>query len=194
MEGGEKCLSEYKFCMRNFTVAHGSHTIDGCLEFLAADESDGGNLLCAACGCHRSFHWKKIKTAPHFICSNPLRAARMPQAATTPGAAENIEEFKRRRRGRTKFTYKQKERMRSFAESLGWRMANCVGDEEMEKFLEETGVSHRVFKVWMHNHRKEASKFRVVTVFSNSTEYNNNGGLGAADTSTAIVHVEGMDG
>uniref|UniRef100_A0A0C9RTM1 TSA: Wollemia nobilis Ref_Wollemi_Transcript_13793_1594 transcribed RNA sequence n=1 Tax=Wollemia nobilis TaxID=56998 RepID=A0A0C9RTM1_9CONI len=36
----------------------GGHTVDGCGEFMPADE-DG--LKCAACGCHRNFHRREVE-------------------------------------------------------------------------------------------------------------------------------------
>lgn len=46
--------------------------------------------------------------------------------------------------------------MGRFAERIGWRIPKREREEEemeVERFLEEAGVSRRAFKVWMHNHR-----------------------------------------
>ncbi|KAL5826412.1 hypothetical protein ACOSQ4_018209 [Xanthoceras sorbifolium] len=62
-----------------------------------------------------------------------------------------------RKRSRTKFTQDQKDKMYSFAEKLGWRMHK--GEEKsMQEFCSEVGVSRRVFKVWMHNHKNAFGK------------------------------------
>lgn len=48
--------------------------------------------------------------------------------------------------------------MGNFSERIGWRIPKREREEgeEVERFLEETGVSRRAFKVWMHNHRNAA--------------------------------------
>ncbi|KAL5200982.1 hypothetical protein ABZP36_035336 [Zizania latifolia] len=61
------CGVRYGECRRNHAASTGGHAVDGCREFIAADEQGeeagagagfgaGAALKCAACGCHRSFH------------------------------------------------------------------------------------------------------------------------------------------
>ncbi|EAZ44723.1 hypothetical protein OsJ_29354 [Oryza sativa Japonica Group] len=61
------CGVRYGECRRNHAASTGGHAVDGCREFIAAEDGGGGNstsavgvaaaaLKCAACGCHRSFH------------------------------------------------------------------------------------------------------------------------------------------
>ncbi|KAG8087571.1 hypothetical protein GUJ93_ZPchr0010g11275 [Zizania palustris] len=58
----------YGECRRNHAASMGGHAVDGCREFLAEGE-DGTSaaLLCAACGCHRSFH-RRVVVAQHCCC------------------------------------------------------------------------------------------------------------------------------
>ncbi|ONK65337.1 uncharacterized protein A4U43_C07F36080 [Asparagus officinalis] len=54
--------------------------------------------------------------------------------------------------------------MGRFAERVGWRVPKREreGEErEVERFLEEAGVSRRAFKVWMHNHRNNNNAYCV---------------------------------
>jgi len=180
----------YKHCMRNLTVALGTYTIDGCTKYVAANDAsqlEASKLLCTTCGCHRSFHWKET------LGPNPLSTMPMPPQPMTQVAATNCSEVKRRKRERTKFTLEQKERMRSLADSLGWRLSNYERDEELERVLEETGVSRKVFKVWMHNHKNEATKVQAVPV---PTDTEKGDGV-TGDANAAIVPfvpAEAMDG
>lgn len=57
-------------------------------------------------------------------------------------------------RYRTKFTPEQKERMKEFAERLGWRIQRH-DDGALERFCVEIGVDRHVLKVWMHNHKHQ---------------------------------------
>uniref|UniRef100_A0A0E0M175 ZF-HD dimerization-type domain-containing protein n=1 Tax=Oryza punctata TaxID=4537 RepID=A0A0E0M175_ORYPU len=62
------CGVRYGECRRNHAASTGGHAVDGCREFIAAEDGGGGGnntgavavaaaaLKCAACGCHRSFH------------------------------------------------------------------------------------------------------------------------------------------
>ncbi|KAL4361208.1 hypothetical protein GQ457_04G035520 [Hibiscus cannabinus] len=55
-----------------------------------------------------------------------------------------------KKRFRTKFSKDQKEKMREFAEKLGWRIQK-QDEAEVQRFCGEMGVKRQVFKVWMHN-------------------------------------------
>lgn len=59
-------------------------------------------------------------------------------------------------RYRTKFTPEQKERMKEFAERLGWRIQRH-DDGALDRFCLEIGVDRHVMKVWMHNHKNQMS-------------------------------------
>ena len=53
----------YKECQRNHAAGIGGYAVDGCREFMASSpEGTPGALLCAACGCHRSFHKREVET------------------------------------------------------------------------------------------------------------------------------------
>ncbi|XVF68208.1 hypothetical protein PTKIN_Ptkin10aG0186300 [Pterospermum kingtungense] len=64
----------YMECRRNVSLAVGQHAVDGCRGFLkvAAAAAGGGVgrgvaidqdiMLCDACGCHRNFHRKVVRT------------------------------------------------------------------------------------------------------------------------------------
>lgn len=45
----------YGECQRNFEASTGGHATDGCEGFLPL-WTDNGDLRCARCSCHRSFH------------------------------------------------------------------------------------------------------------------------------------------
>ncbi|KAK8566277.1 hypothetical protein V6N13_021347 [Hibiscus sabdariffa] len=55
-----------------------------------------------------------------------------------------------KKRFRTKFSKDQKDKMREFAEKLGWRIQK-QDEAEVQRFCGEMGVKRQVFKVWMHN-------------------------------------------
>nr|BDG66435.1 mini zinc-finger protein 1-1 [Gentiana triflora] len=47
----------YMECQKNHAASIGGHVVDGCREFIASnDERENSAVMCAACGCHRSFH------------------------------------------------------------------------------------------------------------------------------------------
>jgi len=139
----------YMQCMKNQSANLGAYTIDGCGEFVP----DNDGFFCAACSCHRSFH-HKVTTASYI---SPQLA---PPAVMQAAAIDNQSVDQKPRRARTKFTAEQKEKMGSFAERIGWRISKRerVEEEEVDRFLEETGISRRAFKVWMHNHRNTATQ------------------------------------
>lgn len=140
----EKCPQHvYMQCMKNQSANFGTYTIDGCGEFIP----DGSGFFCTACSCHRSFH-RKVPASSYISSELPL-------AQTAQAASIENQAMEKQRRARTKFTVDQKKKMGSFAEKIGWRISKRErGDEEeVERFLEETEVSRRAFKVWMHNHR-----------------------------------------
>ncbi|XP_059318588.1 FBD-associated F-box protein At3g52670-like [Lycium ferocissimum] len=61
-----------------------------------------------------------------------------------------------RKRFRTKFTQHQRERMFEFAERVGWKLQKQ--DEELiSEFCSKIGVEKRVFKVWLHNKKKNST-------------------------------------
>lgn len=170
----ERCLQHvYMQCMKNQSANLGTYTIDGCGEFVP----DDSRHFCIACGCHRSFHSKV--PASSNIC----------QQLVPPVENQNQAMNQKPRRARTNFTPQQKEKMGSFAERIGWRILNREReeDEEVERFLEETGVSRRAFKVWMHNHRNAAQTQTAAD--SSSTETDDSAPVIAAGIND-IVDVE----
>ncbi|KAK8951215.1 ZF-HD homeobox protein [Platanthera zijinensis] len=114
----------------------GGQAFDGCGEFMSGD---GDPLKCAACGCHRNFHRREL-------------AAGRGGSETPPRRLEGL----MRKRYRTKFTPEQKEKMRIFAEKLGWRIQKHDG-AALEKFCLQIGVKRHVLKIWMHNHKNNHS-------------------------------------
>ncbi|EPS70697.1 hypothetical protein M569_04064, partial [Genlisea aurea] len=50
----------YAECEKNQAADVGRHAVDGCREFLPCGDREDGALTCAACGCHRNFHRRKI--------------------------------------------------------------------------------------------------------------------------------------
>ncbi|XP_052139104.1 mini zinc finger protein 1-like [Oryza glaberrima] len=54
----------YRECQRNHAASIGGHAVDGCREFMASGaDGTAAALLCAACGCHRSFHRREVEAA-----------------------------------------------------------------------------------------------------------------------------------
>ena len=58
----------------------------------------------------------------------------------------------KKKRFRTKFTADQKERMREFADTLGWRFSKH-DEDNVKEFCNDVGLQRNVFKVWMHNNK-----------------------------------------
>ena len=53
----------YGECQRNLALHIGGYALDGCREFMASEaEGTEGALICAACGCHQSFHRRIIES------------------------------------------------------------------------------------------------------------------------------------
>lgn len=149
----------YKECLRNHAASLGSYATDGCGEFTPDENASGGCLTCAACGCHRNFH-RKISTSQfgHMHAAAEIldysgggsRSAGRQRMAYSPESSS-------KKRFRTKFTEEQKEKMLSFAEKLGWTLQRKDMEEEIERFCQSLGISRKVFKVWMHNHKNSPS-------------------------------------
>ncbi|KVH92359.1 zinc-finger homeodomain protein 6-like [Cynara cardunculus var. scolymus] len=65
-----------------------------------------------------------------------------------------------KKRFRTKFTEEQKEKMRDFAERIGWKIQK-QDEQEIQQFCNEVGLKRQVFKVWMHNSKQAMKKKQV---------------------------------
>ncbi|KAK8557753.1 hypothetical protein V6N13_008142 [Hibiscus sabdariffa] len=88
MEGGtvdqtqsSERICRYKECRRNHAASFGRYAIDGCREFICCSEDV---FICAACGCHRSFHRKHYPSK-----SNSLLPPQTPFLAPLPLASHN---------------------------------------------------------------------------------------------------------
>ncbi|XP_022762552.1 uncharacterized protein LOC111308491 [Durio zibethinus] len=57
----------YMECRRNYVASIGGYIVDGCEKFVkgAGKGETKEALLCATCGCHRSFH-RKVLLPPHL--------------------------------------------------------------------------------------------------------------------------------
>ncbi|KZV35490.1 hypothetical protein F511_35871 [Dorcoceras hygrometricum] len=162
MEGGDNSSNEvYRECQRNHAASLGSYATDGCGEFTPDYTTPGGHLSCAACGCHRNFHRKvTYGLASHRsqvaeIIDYSGGGAERQITTTTPYSPESSNNKKR---FRTKFTEDQKEKMLGFAENLGWKLQRKDQEEdEIERFCRGIGISRKVFKVWMHNHKNSST-------------------------------------
>ncbi|KAL5982349.1 hypothetical protein ACLOJK_016420 [Asimina triloba] len=62
-----------------------------------------------------------------------------------------------RKRFRTKFTPEQKEKMREFAEKVGWRIQKH-DEAAVQQFCNDACVQRHVLKVWMHNNKHTIGK------------------------------------
>ncbi|CAF2115295.1 hypothetical protein Bca4012_096701 [Brassica carinata] len=165
------CL--YKECMRNHAAKLGSYAVDGCREYSQPSTGD----LCAACGCHRSYH-RRIEVQP----SGQVTRARFPFTSLRrvkqlarlkwKAAAEDREEQEEqeeedteetsteermtvKRRRKSKFTAEQREAMRDYAAKLGWTLKDKRAvREEISIFCERIGVTRYLFKTWVNNNKK----------------------------------------
>ncbi|KAL1199697.1 Zinc-finger homeodomain protein 7 [Cardamine amara subsp. amara] len=61
--------------------------------------------------------------------------------------------MRKKKRVRTKINEEQKEKMKEFAERLGWRMQK-KDEEEIDKFCRMVNLRRQVFKVWIHNNKQ----------------------------------------
>lgn len=150
----------YRECLRNHAASLGSYATDGCGEF-TLDDSTPGVLLCAACGCHRNFHRKVTYGGSYSSCRGRDQEATemIEYGSGRNNLIEESPESERssKKRFRTKFTAEQKEKMLGFAEKLGWKLQRKDVEDEVERFCRGLGVSRKVFKVWMHNHKNSSS-------------------------------------
>ena len=61
----------YRECQRNHAASIGRHAVDGCREFMASGaDGTAAALMCAACGCHRSFHRREVEAGDDRDCSS----------------------------------------------------------------------------------------------------------------------------
>lgn len=91
-----------------------------------------------------------------FGLSMGMGAEEHHQAPVTPTA----EYPAGRKRFRTKFSQEQREKMRSFSATLGWRMQRC-DEAAVREFCREIGVTRGVLKVWMHNNKNTLAKKEI---------------------------------
>lgn len=104
----------------------------------------------------------------------------VPSVEASPAAAVSATPAKGRRRFRTKFSTEQKDKMRGFAERLGWKMPKGSQQGSMEDLCQEIGINKGVFKVWMHNNKHSLGKQHKdghlgLGLGFSSTNCNNNG-------------------
>ena len=176
-QSSDQLICMYKECRRNHAASFGRYVFDGCGEFICYNDDA---FMCAACGCHRSFHRKyppNNATAlppPQRPLLAPLPLAthngltgetsffirdRNIDAASETLSGEEIEEEKNTKKmaKRTKLTMEQKNKMKRFANKLGWR-SQRHDDAEIQQFCEEVGITKRVFVIWLNNnrHRKDS--------------------------------------
>ncbi|KAI5059768.1 hypothetical protein GOP47_0026087 [Adiantum capillus-veneris] len=156
--------TRYRECMKNHAAALGRHSVDGCGDFIPSGSEGLDAFKCAACSCHRNFHRKEIQGSVEgcMACGKDLKRPPTPaqlviaHAPTSTGDGNmlplNHAVLHKKKRHRTIFTLEQKEKMFYFAESLGWKILKH--DEEcVQSFCDDVGVSRRIFRVWMHNHK-----------------------------------------
>ncbi|KFK43718.1 hypothetical protein AALP_AA1G163900 [Arabis alpina] len=159
----------YRECMRNHAAKLGSYAIDGCREYSQSLTGD----LCAACGCHRSYHRridvKSSSQIPHarFPFTSLRRVKQLARLKWKPAEEEEEEDTGEetstdekmlttvKRRRKSKFTAEQREAMRDYAAKLGWTLKDKRAiREEIRVFCEGIGVSRYLFKTWVNNNKK----------------------------------------
>ena len=62
---------------------------------------------------------------------------------------------------RTKFSPEQKNKMKQFAEKLGWRPQKH-DEEEIEQFCDEVRISQKIFKVLYNKKIKKIKKIKII--------------------------------
>nr|KJB47838.1 hypothetical protein B456_008G044700 [Gossypium raimondii] len=163
-------ICRYKECRRNHAASIGRYAIDGCGEFICCKDDV---FMCAACGCHRSFHRKDYLPPPPqpklmSSCLAPLPLAShngltgetslfvkdRNNTVAGPGAEEQNTNKEAKR---TRLTVEQKNKMMRFADKLGWR-SQGHDDAEIRQFCEQVGITKRVFVVWLNNNRRRSRK------------------------------------
>lgn len=163
-------LAHYRECMKNHAATLGGHSLDGCGEFIPSGTKGLDAFKCAACSCHRNFHRKEVNNSTPGCCvcgkdpktpSTPTQVDIAPTSTSggimLPFDSPHVDDPNRhplpkKKRNRTIFTLDQKEKMFYFAESLGWKILKH--DEQIvQRFCDDVGVSRRIFRVWMHNHK-----------------------------------------
>ncbi|KAG2302395.1 hypothetical protein Bca52824_031046 [Brassica carinata] len=154
--------SRYGECRKNQAASAGTTAYDGCGEFVSANPSGED---CAACGCHRSFHREESvsKTILEALKISPLQFRQIFCSPYGDGDTEaknkkriaadrsSGEEAGRAKRSKTRFTAEQTERMRSYAEKVGWKVSS-ESRERVREFCDGIGVTRRNLRVWMNNH------------------------------------------
>ncbi|CAH8382340.1 unnamed protein product [Eruca vesicaria subsp. sativa] len=165
------CL--YRECMRNHAAKLGSYAVDGCREYSQPATGD----LCAACGCHRSYH-RRIEvqsscqvTRARLPFTSLRRVKQLARLKWKAAAAEGREEQEEeevdteetstdekmtvQRRRKSKFTAEQREAMRDYAAKLGWTLKDKRAvSEEISVFCDRIGVTRYLFKTWVNNNKK----------------------------------------
>ncbi|XP_057457700.1 zinc-finger homeodomain protein 9-like [Lotus japonicus] len=130
----------YKECKRNHSASLNRVSYDGCQEFLKAgvESNTKDAMLCVVCGCHQNFHVQVRLNGE----TNPKK-----EMMSVPP----------KRKKRTVFTPISKNRMKEFAERIGWKLTTGK-KEEIDHLCLEIGISLKTFSVWLNNHRPRAIK------------------------------------
>ncbi|XP_010458980.1 PREDICTED: zinc-finger homeodomain protein 14 [Camelina sativa] len=162
----------YRECMRNHAAKLGSYAIDGCREYSQSVTGD----LCAACGCHRSYH-RRVEVISSAQISHTrfpfMSLRRVKQLArlkwkTAEQRKEDVNEEEEdteetsteekmtvQRRSKSKFTAEQREAMKDFAAKIGWTLKDKRAiREEIRVFCQGIGVTRYHFKTWVNNNKK----------------------------------------
>ncbi|XP_007041337.2 PREDICTED: zinc-finger homeodomain protein 5 [Theobroma cacao] len=177
----------YKECRRNHAASFGRYAFDGCGEFIGCNDDA---FMCAACGCHRSFHRKEPPNNLNNAALPPPHQPMPPQKpllAPLPLASHNgltgeTSLFPRDRNidagsetlsgaevEEPKDTKKRAKRTRITMEQKTkmMRFADKLGwrpqkhdDAEVQQFCEEVGITKRVFVVWLNNNRRRKDSMR----------------------------------
>lgn len=125
---------------------------------------------------HRSNKQDQVMITPAFYCSSSSYKEMQPRGMhesigrRTSSSSEDMRKIlshrdqnvvdgkglmmmRKKKRVRTKINEEQKEKMKEFAERLGWRMQK-KDEEEIDKFCRMVNLRRQVFKVWMHNNKQ----------------------------------------
>ncbi|CAF1729702.1 hypothetical protein YC2023_115640 [Brassica napus] len=155
----------YGECRKNQAASAGTTAYDGCGEFVSANPGED-SFDCAACGCHRSFHRKEsisdgileaLKISPlqfrQIFCSPYGDGEAEEKKRIAMDRSPDEDEAGRAKRLKTRFTAEQTEKMRSYAEKVGWKLSS-ESRERVKEFCDGIGVTRKNLRVWMNNHKE----------------------------------------
>ncbi|CAH8390770.1 unnamed protein product [Eruca vesicaria subsp. sativa] len=157
----------YGECRKNQAASTTTTTAyDGCGEFVSANPAED-SLNCAACGCHRTFHLQEPLSDGAILEILKISPLQFRQIFCSPygNTEERIvtdrsNEEGAKKRVKRRFTEEQREKMRSYAEKVGWKVST-ESRERVKEFCDGIGVTRKNLRVWMNNNHNGVNGRRL---------------------------------